>query len=79
MVRVAISCPLWLSVYEYQRVECAITSPVRPECGMLVLYCTVCCVVCPCHRFVVRGCAVSKRYINVCNCDMCCILVLDNY
>ena len=20
--------------------------------------------------FVVRGCAVSKRYINVCNCDM---------
>ena len=20
--------------------------------------------------FVVRGCAVSRRYINVCNCDM---------
>ena len=21
-------------------------------------------------RFVVRGCVVSRRYINVCNCDM---------
>ena len=25
----AISCPLWLPVYECQRVECAFTSPVR--------------------------------------------------
>ena len=25
----AISCPLWSSVYECQRVECAFTSPVR--------------------------------------------------
>ena len=24
-----ISCPLWSSVYECQRVECAFTSPVR--------------------------------------------------
>ena len=31
----AISCPLWSSVYECQRVECAFTSPVRTECGML--------------------------------------------
>ena len=30
----AISCPLWC-----QRVECAFTSPVRPECGMFVMYC----------------------------------------
>ena len=30
----AISCPLWSSVYECQRVECAFTSPVRTECGM---------------------------------------------
>ena len=28
-----------------------------------VLYVRVSC-------FVVRGCAVSRRYINVCNCDM---------
>ena len=32
----AISCPLWASVYECQRVECALTSPVRTECGMFV-------------------------------------------
>ena len=32
----AISCPLWSSVYECQRVECAFTSPVRTECGMFV-------------------------------------------
>ena len=30
----AISCPLWSSVYECQRGECAFTSPVRTECGM---------------------------------------------
>ena len=34
----AISCPLWSSVYECQRVECAFTSPVRTECGMFVMY-----------------------------------------
>ena len=34
----AISCPLWSSVYECQRVECAFTSPVRT-------------VVCPCQLF----------------------------
>ena len=32
----AISCPLWSSVYECQRVECAFTSPLRTECGMSV-------------------------------------------
>ena len=35
----AISCPLWSSVYECQRVECAFTSPVRTECGMFVMCC----------------------------------------
>ena len=35
----AISCPLWSSVYECQRVECAFTSPVRTRCGMFVMYC----------------------------------------
>ena len=33
------------------------------QCCMSVLYVSVSC-------FVVRGCAVSRRYINVCNCDM---------
>ena len=39
----AISGPLWSSVYECQRVECAFTSPVRTECGMFVMYCMQCC------------------------------------
>ena len=33
----AISCPLWSSVYECHKVECAFTSPVSTECGMLVM------------------------------------------
>ena len=40
----AISCPLWSSVYECQRVECAFTSPVRTGCDMLVMYCIPCCM-----------------------------------
>ena len=40
----AISCPLWSSVYECQRVECAFTSPVRTECGMFVMYCMQWCM-----------------------------------
>ena len=40
----AISCPLWSSVYECQRVERAFTSPVRTECGMFVMYCMQCCM-----------------------------------
>ena len=40
----AISCPLWSSVYDGQRVECAFTSPVRTECGMFVMYCMQCCI-----------------------------------
>ena len=35
----AISCPLWSSVYECQRVECAFTFPARTECGMPVMQC----------------------------------------
>ena len=33
----AICCPLWSSVYECHKVECAFTSPVRIECGMHVM------------------------------------------
>ena len=29
LITFAISCPLWSSVYECQRVECAFPSPVR--------------------------------------------------
>ena len=65
----AISCPLWSSVYECQRVECAFTSPVRTECGMFVMYCMQCLYV-RVSCFVVRGCGVSRRYIDVCYCDM---------
>ena len=39
-----ISCPVWSSVYECQRVECAFTSPVRTECGVFVMYCMQCCM-----------------------------------
>ena len=39
-----IRCPLWSSVYECQRVECAFTSPVRTECGMFPMYCMQCCM-----------------------------------
>ena len=44
MMTSAISCPLWSSVYECQRVECAFTSPVRTECGMFVMSCMQCCM-----------------------------------
>ena len=35
----AIRCPLWSSVYECHKVECAFTSPVRTECGMPEMRC----------------------------------------
>ena len=38
LMKSAISCPLWSSVYECQRVECAFTSPVRTEFGIFVIY-----------------------------------------
>ena len=41
----AISGPLWSSVYKCQRIECAFTSPIRTECGMFVMYCSMqCCM-----------------------------------
>ena len=40
----AISCPLWSSVYECHKVECAFTSPVRTECGMFVMCPMQCCM-----------------------------------
>ena len=64
MMTSAISCPLWSSVYECQRVECAFTSPVRTECGMFMMYCM------QCQLFCSAWCGVSRRYIDVCYCDM---------
>ena len=37
LMTLSINCPLWSSVYECNRVECAFTSLVRTECGMFVL------------------------------------------
>ena len=50
------------------RVESAFTSPVRTECGMFVMCCMQCCM--SMLAVLVRGCAVSRRYINVCICYM---------
>ena len=61
----AICCPLWSSVYKCHKVECAFTFPMRNECAWYVcdvLYVVLyVCVTC----FVVRGCTVSRRYIDV--------------
>ena len=40
----AISSPLWSSVYECHKVECAFTSPVRIECGKFGMCCMQCCM-----------------------------------
>ena len=40
----AISCPVWSSVYECQRVEYAFTSPVRTASGMFVTCCMQRCI-----------------------------------
>ena len=40
----AISCPLWSSVYECQRMECAFTSPMKTECDKVVMYCMQWCM-----------------------------------
>ena len=40
----AIRCPLWSTVYECHKVECAFTSPERTECGMFMMCCIQCCM-----------------------------------
>ena len=32
--------------------------------------------VCPCQLFVVRGCAVSRKYINDCNIDVFSVIIM---
>ena len=39
-----IICPLWSSVYEHQRVECAFPSPVMTECDMFMMCYMQCCM-----------------------------------
>ena len=68
LITSAISCPLWSSVYDSKTVECVHISGediVWYICDVLyaVLYVRVNC-------FVVRGYAVSRRYIHVCNSDL---------
>ena len=53
-----------------EREECAFTSPVRTECGMFVMYCMYAALYVHVSCFVVRGSGVSRRYIDVCYCDM---------
>ena len=43
------------------------TSLVRTECGIFAMCCMQCCMS---VSTVVRGCAVSRRYIHVCNSDV---------
>ena len=39
LIKSAVSYPLWSSVYECHKVECAFTTTVRTECGMFVMCC----------------------------------------
>ena len=52
--------------------ECAFAFPVTTECSIFVM----CNVVCSCHCFAMRGCAVSRMYTNVCNSAIVMCLVL---
>ena len=52
----AISCPLWPSVYECQRVGCSFTYPVRTQCGMFVMCCMSVSAVLSCVDVLSRGC-----------------------
>ena len=63
----AISWPLWSSVYECQRVQCAFTSPVRVECGMLVMSCMQCICLCRlfCSAWICCAVRLSSRRIYI--------------
>ena len=61
-----ISSPQQSSVYEYQSVECAFTSPVIIESGMLVMYCMQFVM----SVSVLSWCSVSRCYVYVGYCDV---------
>ena len=50
----------------------------HPRCGLSVVCCDVMYAVLYVRVscFVMRGCAVSRRYINVCNCDVFVVLLM---
>ena len=66
LVGVFVFSDMWS---ECQCVECVFTSLVRTECGVFVMCCMQCCMYVRVSCFVMCGCAVSRRYIDVCNCD----------
>ena len=65
----AISCPVWSSGVRVQEsgVSVHIAGEDRVWYARDVLYAVLYVLV---RYFVVCGCAVSRRYKNVCNCDM---------
>ena len=60
-----ISSPRWSSVYECQSVECAFTSPVIIELGMLVMYCMQFVMSVSVVSMVSWSCGVSWCYVYV--------------
>ena len=73
----AISCPLYTSVYECQRVECAIISPVRTECAMFVMCCMQYCisVSIECVDVLSRG-GISMLAIVICFVLLICTITI---
>ena len=72
-----ISCPLWSSVYECLRVECAFTSPVRTECGMFVMCCMQCCMsmLAVCSAWMC-GLPMVNRCLQLCLVCLMCTLTI---
>ena len=68
-----ISCTLWLSVYECQGVECAFSGEDWVWCICDVLYAVLYVHV---SSFVVRACAVSRKYIYIFAIVMCLVLLM---
>ena len=75
----AISCLMWSSMYECQRVECAFTSPVWIECGMFVMYCMQCCMsvsaVLQCMYVLSRG-GIQMFAIVICLVLLMCTMTI---
>ena len=67
----AISCPLWSSVCQCQRVECEFTSPVRTGCGLMNVIGT--------HGGEVMyfGCVCFRGELGFLNCDDICMCVVN--
>ena len=70
----AVSCTLWSSVYDYQKVECAFTYPVRTEYGMFVL----CCMLVWCMQLCGRPWSVYEVVVVPCHaCAVCDVKMLS--